>query len=507
MCHRRLLIWCPSRYCQTDEVEDDDSTNETTEMMPPLPPGWWCKRTERRFYGSFGNLSKKITKTKRIDSVIVGMGSKSSSTLSKKWILGTKRNEVWTRCERLPLSELHSLFFVPEAGSAPTSANKSATVWHLQWRKRPTEQQLHCWRVCTRRSGLERSHNWQHVPIGGARGRYRDSWLRCWRISFEHRRLAKYWFETVKGLSEGQWELTVKFAPNNTVVVTSRVEWRSKEPRSASLCLQCQEWLTKVTSWSSIEVDPSYCRTRVQVWHLWGKQSQGLKEALRWMRKASSSCELGNLRTNRPRAPVGGEPLDKAKHQAEWAWTTRKTVERKCIGSINWTEGIESWYRGARRGGARGCAPARGADDVDTGYEVAQSGVSNAESVGSDELREPRRRNSPSDPSSGEKEDHVLTEHTSFRNGMQLVSKGVVEPRDIKEKAARIWKMARRSQSYRGIAASLEPQIDHLERRWNSVETILFWWCMMEWPNHLLLIRFPHKESTSQVARKSWRWS
>ena len=43
---------------------------------------------------------------------------------------------------------------------------------------------------------------------------------------------------------------------------------------------------------------------------------------------------------------------------------------------------------------------ARGADDVDMGDEVAQRGVSDAESVGSDELREPRRRNSPSDPTS-----------------------------------------------------------------------------------------------------------
>ena len=36
---------------------------------------------------------------------------------------------------------------------------------------------------------------------------------------------------------------------------------------------------------------------------------------------------------------------------------------------------------------------ARGPDDVDMGDEVAQRGVSDAESVGCDELREPRRRN------------------------------------------------------------------------------------------------------------------
>ena len=59
---------------------------------------------------------------------------------------------------------------------------------------------------------------------------------------------------------------------------------------------------------------------------------------------------------------------------------------------------------------------ARGADDVDMGDEVAQRGVRDAESVGGDELREPRRRNSPSDPTSREIEDHVLTVHATFRS-------------------------------------------------------------------------------------------
>ena len=59
---------------------------------------------------------------------------------------------------------------------------------------------------------------------------------------------------------------------------------------------------------------------------------------------------------------------------------------------------------------------ARGADDVDKGDEVAQRGASDAESVVGDELREPRRRNSLSDPTSQEIEDHVLTGHSSFRS-------------------------------------------------------------------------------------------
>ena len=45
----------------------------------------------------------------------------------------------------------------------------------------------------------------------------------------------------------------------------------------------------------------------------------------------------------------------------------------------------------------------RGADDVDTGDEVAQRSVSDFESNEGDEVREPRRRNSPSDPTSREK--------------------------------------------------------------------------------------------------------
>ena len=48
----------------------------------------------------------------------------------------------------------------------------------------------------------------------------------------------------------------------------------------------------------------------------------------------SSSCGRGNLRTNRRRVSVGGEPLERTEHQAKRAWTTRVTVERKRIGSI-----------------------------------------------------------------------------------------------------------------------------------------------------------------------------
>ena len=98
---------------------------------------------------------------------------------------------------------------------------------------------------------------------------------------------------------------------------------------------------------------------------------------------------------------------------------------------------------------------APGADDVDVGDEVAQRDVSDAESIGGDELQEPRRRISPSDPTSREIEDHVQV----FGHGVQLVFKGVVEPRDTKGKGAKSLRMVRRSQSYRWLLlpSSQEP--------------------------------------------------
>ena len=53
---------------------------------------------------------------------------------------------------------------------------------------------------------------------------------------------------------------------------------------------------------------------------------------------------------------------------------------------------------------------ARGADDVNMGDEVAQRDISDAESISGDE----RRRNSLSDPTFREIEDHAPTRHASF---------------------------------------------------------------------------------------------
>ena len=67
-----------------------------------------------------------------------------------------------------------------------------------------------------------------------------------------------------------------------------------------------------------------------------------------------------------------------------------------------------------------------------------------------------------------------------FGHGVQLVSKGEVEPRDTKEKAAKNLRMVRKSQSSLWIIASLEPIIESVKLKWNSVETVQSWYCMME---------------------------
>ena len=64
------------------------------------------------------------------------------------------------------------------------------------------------------------------------------------------------------------------------------------------------------------------------------------------------------------------------------------------------------------------------------GDEVAQKDISDAGSISGDEIREPRRRNSPSDPTSREIEDHLLTGHARSCRGVQIVSKGEDKPRD-----------------------------------------------------------------------------
>ena len=54
-------------------------------------------------------------------------------------------------------------------------------------------------------------------------------------------------------------------------------------------------------------------------------------------------------------------------------------------------------------------------------------------------------------------------------------AKGEVELRDTRHKAARTLRIVQRSQSYRGVAASLEPGIGSTMLRLNNVEIVQFW--------------------------------
>ena len=74
--------------------------HETTEMMPPLPSLILVSRGQRGFARSFGNLAMRITETKRIYSLIVGMGNKNSSTLCNKGCLSVNF-PVCSVCQKL----------------------------------------------------------------------------------------------------------------------------------------------------------------------------------------------------------------------------------------------------------------------------------------------------------------------------------------------------------------------------------------------------------------------
>ena len=91
---------------------------------------------------------------------------------------------------------------------------------------------------------------------------------------------------------------------------------------------------------------------------------------------------------------------------------------------------------------------------------MAQRDVSDAESISSDAIREPRRRNCPSDPTSREIEDHVLTGHATFRSWCAACVESEVEPRDTGEKASRNLRIGQRSQSCRDLTASLGAGIE-----------------------------------------------
>ena len=109
------------------------------------------------------------------------------------------------------------------------------------------------------------------------------------------------------------------------------------------------------------------------------------------------------------------------------------------------------------------------------GRRSGSEGVSDAESIGSDKVREPRRRNSPSDPTSREVEDHVLTGHESFRSWCAACVQGRGRAERHQREGTRSLRMGRRSQSGRGIILSLEPGIESVKRRWDRVEIVRSW--------------------------------
>ena len=102
--------------------------------------------------------------------------------------------------------------------------------------------------------------------------------------------------------------------------------------------------------------------------------------------------------------------------------------------------------------------------------DVAQRGVSDAESIEGDEVREPRRRNSLSDPTSWEIEDYLLTGQASFQSWCaELVSKGMVELERHQGEGRKELEDGSKIPVCRGITVSSEPGIESAKLRWNSV--------------------------------------
>ena len=102
--------------------------------------------------------------------------------------------------------------------------------------------------------------------------------------------------------------------------------------------------------------------------------SLGELMGLRWERilctaRRTCLCRFYELKKLRRRF-LGGEALGRAEHQAEQAWTTRKTVRRKNVG--------HSWKADHCNLSAEvpevapECALARGADDVNMGDKMDQ---------------------------------------------------------------------------------------------------------------------------------------
>ena len=168
-------------------------------------------------------------------------------------------------------------------------------------------------------------------------------------------------------------------------------------------------------------------------------------------------------------------PLKGPSTKAEQAWTTHETVERKK--NVGYIWGVfETWcgrYPVWRRKRLT-CLHGRRSD------------ISDAESINGDEIPEPPRRNSPSDPTSREIEDHVLTRHANFRSWCAACVQGRGradghrgEGHNELEDGSKITR--------RGITVSLRPRIEPMrfkvEQRGDSPVLV----CTMESPSQFLL--------------------
>ena len=145
---------------------------------------------------------------------------------------------------------------------------------------------------------------------------------------------------------------------------------------------------------------------------------------------------------------------------------------------------------------------AREVDDVDMGDEAALSGINVAESIGSDEVREPQRRNSPSDPTSRTIKNHVLTRHASFRSWCAVCVQGrgraeKHQGEDRKELEVGL-KIPVVSWDYCFFGARNRISEAEVEQRGDSPVLVLHDGVTMSIFAHLI----PRKELTSQAARR-----
>ena len=147
------------------------------------------------------------------------------------------------------------------------------------------------------------------------------------------------------------------------------------------------------------------------------RQSQESKDAYRCVRKMEySSCGRENLRTGRRRISVGGEPLNEPSTRLSEPGPPVRPLKEKESGPFGELCTSNPGSEVPRRRRLRQTCLHEEWMMLTTGDEVAQRVASDAESVVGDELREPRRRNSLSDPTSREMEDHVMAGHASFRS-------------------------------------------------------------------------------------------